>query len=132
MQGCEFQCITTGSSCPSPDYGPRASLVFHTNGLHPVTVLFCHCDNAAHAGDRVQQLLRAGLYPATTSDPTTFFTFQCLEQFHMLTLQGKLTAYDYYLTLVRLTDNTGLATRYVSLLLGSVGNVELISKPRTA
>lgn len=36
-----------------------------------------------------------------------------LEQFHLLTLQGKLTAYDYYQSLVKLTDNTGLTTSYI-------------------
>lgn len=37
-----------------------------------------------------------------------------LEQFHMLTLQSKITAYDYYTTLTKLTDNTGVGKTYVS------------------
>ena len=52
------------------------------------------------------------------------FTFDCLETFHKLTLQGKTNLYDYYHTLLRLSDNANLTTPVVSqyplpLFLGS-------------
>jgi hypothetical protein len=31
-----------------------------------------------------------------------------LEHFHMQTLQGKISSYDYYSAVEKLTDNTGL------------------------
>lgn len=102
-----------GKQCSSPAIAPRDALVMHTNGLHPVTLLFCDCDQVHKAGDRIEQSLRAELYPATLTDPSTFCTFRVLEQFHIHTLQSKVTVYDFYLALEKLTDNTGLGKRYV-------------------
>lgn len=87
----------------------------HTNGFHPVTVQFCQCNRLELAGDRVQQLLRYELYPATLDDPSTCCTLRMLEHFHILTLQSKVTAYDYYLALEKLTDRLGVKKRYVRL-----------------
>ncbi|GJF00735.1 CxC2 domain-containing protein [Phanerochaete sordida] len=101
-----------GEACASPAPGPRACLVIHTNGLHPVTILFCHCSKIVAAGDRTEQLLRAELYGASLTDPTTFCTFCVLEAFHTLTLQSKITAYDYYMALQSHTDITGLVEQY--------------------
>lgn len=61
-----------------------------------------------------QQLLRAQLFPTTTLDPTTCCTFRVLEHFHLMTLQSKITAHDYYSTLDKLANGTGLAHSYVS------------------
>lgn len=99
--------------CPVPAIAPRNALVLHTNGHHPVNLLFCNCDKVHQSGDRVQQLLRAELYPATLTDPTTYCTFRMLEQFHVLTLQSKISAYDYYISLEKITDNSGLGRHYV-------------------
>ena len=86
----------------------------HVNGIHPVEIYFCECDSMSDTGSHVQQLLRRELYPATTTDPTTCMTFRALEQFHGLTLQSKITIYDYYLSLNHLTDNTGVEVTWVS------------------
>ncbi|GBE89394.1 hypothetical protein SCP_1600550 [Sparassis crispa] len=40
--------------------------------------------------------------------PRTAFTFDYLNTFHLLTLQGKLNLYDYYKAILRKMDNTGL------------------------
>lgn len=60
------------------------------------------------------QLLREGWFPATLSRPQTVFTFECLEFFHELTLQGKTSLYDFYHTLIRRSDNAGLSPTIVS------------------
>lgn len=39
-----------------------------------------------------------------------------LQQFHILNLQGKITAYSYYCGLEYLTDNTGLHKPPVRIL----------------
>ncbi|KAF7799366.1 hypothetical protein EIP86_010598 [Pleurotus ostreatoroseus] len=101
--------------CPAPDVAPRSALVIHTNGHHPVNLLFCNCDKIHESGDRVQQLLRAELYPATLTDPTTYCTFRVLENFHILTLQSKISAYDYYTSLEKITDNSGLGKHHECL-----------------
>ncbi|GJF00807.1 CxC2 domain-containing protein [Phanerochaete sordida] len=101
-----------GEYCSAPSAAPRSFVVIHTNGLHPVNVQYCQCDRQKAAGTKLQQLLRYELYPATLEEPTTCCTFRGLEHFHLLTLQSKVTAYDYYLTLTKLTDRAGIRQRY--------------------
>ena len=88
-------------------------MVMYTNGLHPVNVLFCQCDNLHQAGDLVQQLLQYELYPAMVTNPTTCFTFRLLDTFQLLTLQSKISAYDFYKSLDYMTDNAGLGRSHV-------------------
>ncbi|KIP01514.1 hypothetical protein PHLGIDRAFT_80473 [Phlebiopsis gigantea 11061_1 CR5-6] len=97
-----------GSPCKNPRAGPCNFMAIHTNGFHPVSIQFCGCDQVQKAGNRVEQLLRFELYPATIGDPSTCFTFQVLEHFHLLTLQSKTTAYDFYRTLQYITNNPGV------------------------
>lgn len=49
--------------------------------------------------------MRARLFPATTQDPRTAFSFAVLKQFHLHNLESKKAAYDYLGALRRLTDN---------------------------
>jgi hypothetical protein len=80
--------------------------VVNTNGIHTVTVRFCAC-----YGEHLQpkfQLLRCSWLPASTEDPHTAFTFEVLNAYHLLSLQGKVSREDYYLSISRHTDNTGL------------------------
>ena len=88
-------------------------MVLHTNGWHKVAIQYCECNQIARPGTRVQQLLRYELYPATTSDPTTCATFRALELYHTLTLQSKISVYDFYLSLNHITDNTGVDITWV-------------------
>ncbi|EEB94303.1 hypothetical protein MPER_06900, partial [Moniliophthora perniciosa FA553] len=62
----------------------------------------------AVAGTSAEQLLRSRLYPATVVEPTTAFTFRMLEFFHDLTLQGKVSVYDFYHALETRTDGASL------------------------
>ena len=88
-------------------------MVLHTNGWHRVVLRYCNCDMVHRAGDYLDQLLRFELYPATVGDPTTCATFRVLETFHALTLQGKITVYDFYTTMNNMTDNTGVDITWV-------------------
>lgn len=92
-------------TCPSPDLAPRNFVVIDTNGIHDVSLQYCDCHLAVPP---IQQLLRYGWYPGTTTSPQTAVTMTCLTQFHVLTLQSKITAYDYYYSLARLSDNAGI------------------------
>ncbi|KAL4261007.1 hypothetical protein AB1N83_010110 [Pleurotus pulmonarius] len=83
-------------------------VVLHVNGIHVLTIRFCACDEVHGHGSPRQQLLRRRWFPATFEQPQTSATFRLLEHFHMQTLQGKVTIYDYYSALQKLTDNTGL------------------------
>jgi hypothetical protein len=80
--------------------------VVHTNGIHSLKIQLCSCH-----GDRSHskfQLLRCSWLPATTENPWTAFTFDLLDSYLLLSLQGKVSREDYYLSISRLTDNTGL------------------------
>ncbi|KAE9385245.1 hypothetical protein BT96DRAFT_1092095 [Gymnopus androsaceus JB14] len=95
-----------GKTCLSPSTY-KDFIVIHTNGLHRVHVAFCNCFNKYSAGERKTQLLRWQWYPATHLEPQTAATFEVLNHFHLLTLQGKVTAYDYYAGLEKLSNNVG-------------------------
>ncbi|KAH8111697.1 hypothetical protein DFH11DRAFT_1512691 [Phellopilus nigrolimitatus] len=95
-----------GKPCalPSP---AKYLVVYHVNGFHLVDIVYCGCDMAHGNLHKRNQLLRARWYPATTKDPGTAFTFAMLDQFHELTLQGKLSAHDYYQGLAHMSDGSG-------------------------
>ncbi|KAE9398541.1 hypothetical protein BT96DRAFT_821787, partial [Gymnopus androsaceus JB14] len=79
--------------------------VVNKNGIQDITVWYCSCHLA---GTWRQQLLRARLWPATLSNPKTAVTFDCLEHFQMLNLMRKTSGSEFYETLERVTDNTGM------------------------
>ncbi|THU75672.1 hypothetical protein K435DRAFT_558574, partial [Dendrothele bispora CBS 962.96] len=101
-----------GSECPTPILGPSKFIVVHENGVHRVSLRYCGCEASISSSTGImhhkwEQLMRNRWFPATHTRPKTACTFQMLQCFHMLTLSGKLTAYDYYGGLVKLTNNTG-------------------------
>ena len=92
------------SGCPCPS-SHATNILFHivdTNGIHQMKVRFCACKGLV---DRPGQLMRAELFPATMKQPTTVFTFRLLRQFHLLHLEGKISAYDFIGALRRMSDN---------------------------
>ncbi|KAM6490236.1 hypothetical protein JOM56_014213 [Amanita muscaria] len=93
-----------GASCPLPSTGPANFCIFDTSGIHYISVNFCDC-RIIH---QRTQLLRARWFPATFNRPKTAFTFDCLDTFHELTLQGKTPLYDFYHTVLHKTDNLEL------------------------
>ncbi|TFK81526.1 hypothetical protein K466DRAFT_501978 [Polyporus arcularius HHB13444] len=108
-----------GSACSNPIAGRKDFCAIDINGRHNLHINFCGCDHAADAGNLVQQLMRFDLYPATHVEPNTAFTFRMLEHYHIQSLQGKISMFDYYQSLERLTDNTGtrkLQDRYKAFM----------------
>lgn len=101
-----------GESCPVPQSASEDSfVVIDTHGVHEVGLDFCGC---GCSGTKIQQLLRYRLFPATVQNPTTAATFRALHHFQLLSFETKCSAYDYFQTLLRETDNTGLSTQKVS------------------
>lgn len=80
------------------------------NGFHHVNVQFCGCTGV----EDYCQLLRVGWYPASYVRPKTAFTFNVLDTYHKLTLQGKLNLYDFYASILQKTDNCGRMKTIVS------------------
>ncbi|KAG6835885.1 hypothetical protein H0H93_013691 [Arthromyces matolae] len=91
-----------GDSCRNPRTVKVA--ILHVNGIHQLRVNFCNCTQAV---PEHVQLLRARLFPSTTIYPQTAATFELLRHFQLLSFMSKVSAFEFYQTLVRLTDNTG-------------------------
>lgn len=93
-------------SCPRPAATINNFTVVDTSGIHIFPVSFCQC--IGHVHPRIQ-LLRAGWFPASLERPRSAFTFDCLETFQYLNLQGKLSAHGYCKTLDQISDATSLS-----------------------
>jgi len=102
--------------CPStkPSHHERI-LIFGLNGAHHVNVQFCECKKTPGWVERYRQLLRMRWFPASFDRPKTAFTFDVLDTYHKLSLQGKLNLYDFYLAIMQKTDNCGQKKPIVSL-----------------
>ncbi|KAG2145188.1 hypothetical protein DEU56DRAFT_934571 [Suillus clintonianus] len=88
----------------------------YVNGIHNVSLFFCNC---ATAKTRTIQILCSRWYPATKTDPQTATTFRLLDNFQMYTFESKGSAFEYWQTLSRLSDNMGTKPpkdRYEALL----------------
>ncbi|KAK0491901.1 hypothetical protein EDD18DRAFT_1109315 [Armillaria luteobubalina] len=97
-----------GEACPHPHpaFGNHFTII-DMNGIHNVALNFCSC---MREHPLAAQLQHAWLFPATGIEPCTAVTMAALEQFQMLTFMGKISAYEYYYSLARLTDNTNTKT----------------------
>jgi hypothetical protein len=58
--------------------------------------------------------MRLKWWPASTVDPHTAVTFDCLRHFEKMNAQGHITATDYYRSLAQMTDPHGLVDLPVS------------------
>ncbi|KAJ7627172.1 hypothetical protein FB45DRAFT_749912, partial [Roridomyces roridus] len=103
--------------CFLPDRAAGDSFVILGEGrVHSVALDFCGCGKG---GLQTTQLMRAGLYPATVVDPRTAATFAELDRFELLNYESKCSVWDYYQSLARRTDNSGVRKtprRYYSFL----------------
>lgn len=101
--------------CPLPEPLREPFAVVDMNGFHLINIQWCGC-NQALRHLHCRQLLRSKWYPATTTRPRTAFTFDVLDTFHKLTLQGKFNLNDFYRGTLQKTDNCGRTKKIVSLL----------------
>ena len=91
-----------GEPCPNP--GTTVGfIIVHINGIHSTKIRYCECYDIYP--DKLIQLMHARLFHGTASNPGLAFTFEVLEQFHIHNLQSKCGAYDYTLSLRRLSDD---------------------------
>ncbi|KAJ7119198.1 hypothetical protein C8R43DRAFT_901144, partial [Mycena crocata] len=83
--------------CPLPKPAPDDDFVIiDSHGVHEVGLDFCGCDHriSGEGGLSTVQLLRARLFPATTSNPRTAATFAVLRRFHLLSFESKCATYE--------------------------------------
>jgi hypothetical protein len=76
--------------------------VIDSQGVFEMEVLFCACSDR---NSRDQQLLKAGLFPATFKQIETLFTFAVLDNFLADNLECKTTVQQYYSKLQSMTSN---------------------------
>lgn len=93
--------------CPSPDASLQKILIIGQSGAHYINVQFCACKESPEWIEHYRQLLRMKWYPASFDRPKTAFTFDILDSYHKITLQGKLNLYDFYTSVMQKSDNCG-------------------------
>ena len=101
-----------GEKCPHPSRHHQLT-IFDLNGVHQVIIRYCVCSPEDPAYRR-RQLLRMMWFPATLVQPHTVFTFHLLDFFHQLQSHNKTNLYNFYNTIVRLSNNAGLSPEIVS------------------
>ncbi|KAG2145301.1 uncharacterized protein EDB93DRAFT_1241161 [Suillus bovinus] len=103
--GLRVQLGHEGMPCLRSQRGHISFVMIHTNAIHRVNIDFCGChQQVSHR----QQLLCCEWYPATPHFPQSACTRRVLEFFLILAWSSKLSGYEFYTSLERLTDNTGL------------------------
>jgi hypothetical protein len=115
--GLVIQLNHRGSSCSRPDLWKRDFTIVHVNAVHSVKIAYCRCRSHELGNSNLNQLFRERWFPASWTSPRTVFTFEFLNAFHIDNLQSKISLYDYYLSLLRRTNNAGLLAKVVSVLL---------------
>jgi len=115
------------SSCPTP--GATGSVtVIHSNGMHDLSVQFCGCTDSKSPD---LQLFAFRLFPATVNLPQTAFSFEVLEQFRFLHLEGKTSVYTFMKSISRLTDDTGYRKTEVTIIVIDCTGPDPVSQDRT-
>ena len=100
--------------CPCPASSPSTLTVVHTNGVHSIRVVWCECGFFSDQNPRRKQLLRVGWFPASIHRPATVMTFDALNLFQLLTIQSKISFFDFFEALIKVTDNSGTDDHVVS------------------
>ncbi|KAG2149136.1 uncharacterized protein EDB93DRAFT_1240433 [Suillus bovinus] len=77
--------------------------IVHSSGVFIHNVAWCHCQGPVPK--QHLQLLRAGLFPASSTRPKTAFTFEVLDHFLIDSLECKTSARSFFEKLTRLTNN---------------------------
>lgn len=87
-------------------------MVFDLSGVHRLVVRYCKCDKTL---SKHKQILCVRWFPAMIDLPATAFTFDILDFFSRLQDQGKCNPYDFYHTVLRLSDAAGVKPEIVCI-----------------
>ncbi len=98
-----------GPTCPCPGPIQENFVVIDLSGIHTINIRYCACHNTSRSAASHIQLLRFHCFLSTITRPQSAFTFDDLNTFHLLTLQGKLSVYEFYCALQHKMDNTSIS-----------------------
>ena len=79
----------------------REMVIMHEHGLVTMPVMFCRCRPTR---SDAEQLITAGLWPATWHTPRTATTINALDSFHNLSVQAHVNIHDYVQQIKHATD----------------------------
>ena len=79
---------------------PRHMTAIHANGIGQLAVQFCACESKSEAS----QLIQAGLWPASWTQPRTVYDIRLMEHFRLLSVIAHTNAYDFFNLLAWKTD----------------------------
>ena len=97
-----------GEKCLNPEHCTIDDfIIIDTHGIHEVGIDFCGCGKSDQR--HTVQLLCAKLFLAMIKQPKTAATMRVLELFELLGYESKASAFEFYHTLSRFTDNTGIS-----------------------
>jgi hypothetical protein len=88
-------------------------VVVDVSGIHQLHIGWCQCEDSPGADI---QLLRNLLFPASTLNPSTAFTFKLLRYFHIDSVECKTSALSFFSKLQRLTNESSPDTVPVGIL----------------
>ena len=107
---------------PAPE--THRMVVVTSTGIFRRRVRWCHCRGWT---EEHIQLLHFNLFPARVKKPSTAFTFEVLDHFHIDAMECKTTALNFYNKLKCLTNNAFPATAPVSVNLQTGSSLKLIN-----
>ena len=90
-------------------------VILDSHSIHSITMQYCNCHLAV---SWPVQLLRSRLFPATTLNPKTAGTFRLLEAFQLLPFTSKVSAFKFYQSISRQSDNMGTCPPLVRIFRG--------------
>jgi hypothetical protein len=105
-----------GAPCPSVEgqaEKKKLLVVVDVSGIHQLHIGWCQCEDSPGADI---QLLRNLLFPASTLNPSTAFTFKLLRYFHIDSVECKTSALSFFSKLRRLTNESSPDTVPVGIL----------------
>ncbi|KAI0684999.1 hypothetical protein C8T65DRAFT_712839 [Cerioporus squamosus] len=81
--------------------------IVHGHGVGTYQVRLCLCPQPGTLRKTPEplQLIACGLWPSSWTQPLSAYTLSGLRDYHLLTLQSKISAHDYFAYLRRTTDN---------------------------
>ncbi|KAG2738071.1 hypothetical protein P692DRAFT_201731898, partial [Suillus brevipes Sb2] len=102
IYGCQHERVDGVTEPGSLPQDTTPVTVVHSSGVFTHNMSWCCClgSNPQHL-----QLLRAGLFPASSTRPRTAFTFEVLDHFLIDALECKTSARSFFEKLTRLTNN---------------------------
>jgi len=112
------------AQCPAPSDVQKDFVVVHSSGIHILSIQFCGCHHLSSASHPHIQLLHTSWFPSSIHCPHSAFTLDVLASFHLLTLQGKTSAYNFYLSIAHKTDNTGVINIKVNIYCIHITNAD--------